>query len=54
MRSRPDPLFEQHFRQQEIAPVAGVEEAGVGAWAGPVVAIVVALAPKFRTLHGAW
>jgi ribonuclease HII len=47
MRSRPDPLIEQHFRQQGIAPVAGVDEAGVGAWAGPVVAAAVILPRDF-------
>ena len=51
MRSRPDPLFEQHFRQRGISPVAGVDEAGVGAWAGPVVAAAVIL-PRDFSLSG--
>jgi hypothetical protein len=41
MRSRPNPLLEQHFWQQGISPIAGVDEAGVGAWAGPVIAAAV-------------
>jgi ribonuclease HII len=48
MRSRPDLLFEQHFRQQGIVSVAGVDEAGVGAWAGPVVAVAVILRGTFH------
>jgi ribonuclease HII len=51
MRSRPDQLFEQHFWQQGISPVAGVDEAGVGAWAGPVVAAAVIL-PRTFSLAG--
>ena len=51
MRSRPDPLFEQQLRQQGISPLAGVDEAGVGAWAGPVVAAAVIL-PRDFSLAG--
>jgi ribonuclease HII len=51
MRSRPDPLIEQHFRRQVISPVAGVDEAGVGAWAGPVIAAAVIL-PRDFSLNG--
>jgi ribonuclease HII len=47
MRSRPNPLFEQQFQKHGISPVAGVDEAGVGAWAGPVVAAAVILPDKF-------
>jgi ribonuclease HII len=47
MRSRPNPLLEQHFWQQDISPVAGVDEAGVGAWAGPVIAAAVILPRNF-------
>jgi ribonuclease HII len=47
MRSRPDPLLEQHFWQRGISPVAGVDETGVGAWAGPVIAAAVMLPCKF-------
>jgi ribonuclease HII len=43
MRSRPVPLFEQHLRQADTLPIAGVDEVGVGAWAGPVVAAAVVL-----------
>src|SRR5438128_2731448 len=46
-RSRPDQLFEQHFWQQGISPVAGVDEAGVGAWAGPAFAAAVILPRTF-------
>jgi ribonuclease HII len=35
-----------HFEQQLPAPVAGVDEAGRGPWAGPVVAAAVILNPK--------
>jgi ribonuclease HII len=47
MRSRPNPLLEQHFWQRGISPVAGVDEAGVGAWAGPVIAAAVILPRNF-------
>jgi ribonuclease HII len=40
-------LFEQHFRRQENVPAAGVDEAGVGAWAGPVLAAAVILLRDF-------
>jgi ribonuclease HII len=43
MRSRPAPLFEQPLRQADTLPVAGVDEVGVGAWAGPVIAAAVVL-----------
>ena len=43
MRSQPDPLFEQRLFQEGITSVAGVDEVGVGAWAGPVVAAAVIL-----------
>jgi ribonuclease HII len=51
MRSRPNPLLEQHFWQQGISPIAGVDEAGVGAWAGPVIAAAVIL-PRNCLLAG--
>ena len=51
MRSRPDPLFEQQFRQQDSSLVAGVDEVGVDAWAGPVVAAAVIL-PRDFSLAG--
>jgi ribonuclease HII len=47
MRSRPDPLFELQLRRRGISPLAGVDEAGVGAWAGPVVAAAVILPRNF-------
>jgi ribonuclease HII len=43
MRSRPAPLFEQQLGQASTLPVAGVDEVGVGAWAGPVIAAAVVL-----------
>ena len=43
MQSRPEPLFEQDLWQEGISLVAGVDEAGVGAWAGPVIAAAVIL-----------
>jgi ribonuclease HII len=51
MRSRPDRLFEQQFRQQDSSLVAGVDEVGVGGWAGPVVAAAVIL-PRDCSLAG--
>ena len=47
MRSRPAPLFEQRLWQAGTLPVAGVDEVGVGAWAGPVVAAAVVLPHEF-------
>jgi ribonuclease HII len=47
MRSRPDPFFERQLLQPGIMPVAGVDEAGVGAWAGPVIAAAVILPLDF-------
>ena len=46
MRSRPEPLFKQQLWQEGISPVAGVDEVGVGAWAGPVIAAAVILPPE--------
>ena len=51
MRSKPDRLFEQQFWQQHSSLVAGVDEVGVGAWAGPVVAAAVIL-PRDFLLEG--
>ena len=51
MRPKPDPLFEQQFRQQDSWLVAGVDEVGVGAWAGPVIAAAVIL-PRDFSLEG--
>ena len=39
----PDLTFERALRQRGCLTVAGVDEAGRGAWAGPVVAAVVVL-----------
>lgn len=35
--------FDQAWRDRGCAPVAGIDEAGIGPWAGPVVAAVVIL-----------
>jgi ribonuclease HII len=45
MRVRPNYFLEQQFWSRGVAAVAGVDEAGVGALAGPVVAAAVILAP---------
>jgi ribonuclease HII len=39
--------LELQLRQWGISPLAGVDEAGVGAWAGPVVAAAVILPRDF-------
>ena len=51
MRSRPAPLFKQHLWREDISPVAGVDEVGVGALAGPVIAAAVVL-PRDISLKG--
>jgi len=51
MRSRPTPLFKQHLWPEDVSPIAGVDEVGVGAWAGPVIAAAVIL-PREISLEG--
>ena len=51
MQSRPERLFDQHLWQEGVALVAGVDEVGVGAWAGPVIAAAVIL-PGDASLSG--
>jgi len=51
MDSRPEPLFKQHLWQESTLPVAGVDEVGMGAWAGPVIAAAVIL-PQDISLDG--
>ena len=51
MRSQPEPLFKQQLWQADTLPVAGVDEVGVGAWAGPVIAAAVVL-PRELSLIG--
>jgi ribonuclease HII len=46
MRGPPDFLFEQELWRRGLAAVAGVDEVGVGALAGPVIAAAVILAPN--------
>lgn len=47
MRSRPDPLFEQLFVPGGRLARRRVDEVGVGAWAGPVIAAAVILPRQF-------
>jgi ribonuclease HII len=51
MWSRPDSLFEDNSWRQDTSPVAGVDEVGVGALAGPVIAAAVIL-PRNISLPG--
>ena len=44
-RPRPDHVLETAFAVRHGSPVAGVDEAGRGPWAGPVVAAAVILDP---------
>ena len=45
MRIQPDFAFERELWDRGVTAVAGVDEVGVGAFAGPVVAAAVILAP---------
>jgi ribonuclease HII len=45
MRIQPNLAFERELRGRGLAAVAGVDEVGVGAFAGPVIAAAVILAP---------
>jgi len=45
MRIQPDFLREQALWEKGIDAVAGVDEVGVGSWAGPVVAAAVIFSP---------
>lgn len=47
MHIQPDLSFEQALWAAGVAQVAGVDEAGRGAWAGPVAAGAVMLPPNF-------
>lgn len=49
--SAPDLTFEQSLWQQQIVKIAGLDEAGRGAWAGPVVAGAVILHPHSDVLY---
>lgn len=44
-KAGPSDRFEKQFASDGLSPVAGVDEAGRGPWAGPVVAAAVILAP---------
>jgi ribonuclease HII len=46
----PDLQLEAHLYKHGIKRVAGIDEAGRGAWAGPVVAAAVVLPPPSTTL----
>lgn len=43
---KPDPAFEAEFRLRAGGPLCGIDEAGRGPWAGPVVAAAVILDPE--------
>jgi len=45
---RPTRLREKKLRRQGYKLIAGVDEAGRGAWAGPIVAAAVILDPKIK------
>lgn len=49
--SKPDFKFEKELKRQGHLLVAGVDEAGRGAWAGPVVAVAVVL-PFLNRYYG--
>src|SRR5689334_10349103 len=46
VRTRPNPSLERHFWSTGIERVAGVDEVGVGAWAGLVIAAAVIFLPE--------
>ena len=46
MSKRPDLRYERRFWKSGLAAIAGVDEAGVGPMAGPVVAAAVIFAPE--------
>lgn len=50
MSHQPDLSCERRLRAQGYVRVAGLDEAGRGAWAGPVVAATVVLPLSFRSL----
>ncbi|MEW6407533.1 MAG: ribonuclease HII [Patescibacteria group bacterium] len=41
-------LFERKLKKQGYKYIAGCDEVGCGAWAGPVFAAAIILSPKFR------
>ncbi len=45
----PDVAFEKALREQGYNTIAGIDEAGRGCWAGPVVAAAVVLSPHVLT-----
>ncbi len=45
-KTSPDFAFETEARRQGLGPIAGIDEAGRGPWAGPVVAAAVILDPR--------
>ena len=51
MRVRPNCVLEQELWSRGVKAVAGVDEFGVGALAGPVMAAAVILAPD-AIIHG--
>jgi len=51
--TKPSLSLERRFRQQGLALIAGIDEAGRGAWAGPVVAAAVILPLECPDLRAA-
>lgn len=47
----PDLSFEQSLLDSGVEPIAGLDEAGRGAWAGPVTAAAVVLNPRHPIDH---
>ncbi len=45
-KTSPDFVLETEARRQGLGPIAGIDEAGRGPWAGPVVAAAVILDPQ--------
>jgi ribonuclease HII len=45
MRIRPNFAFERELWGRGVTTIAGVDEAGVGAFAGPIIAAAVIFAP---------
>lgn len=50
-RRRPDLIHENELRQSGCSCVAGLDEAGRGAWAGPIIAAAVVLPIEQNDLH---
>ena len=53
MLSKPNYRIENKLYRQGYKTIAGLDEAGRGAWAGPIVAAAVVLPPKLK-IKGLW